>query len=93
LTAGEIIPVQESTLIPNSWRYREAFVEWLRESNLYFECPLTRTCYVSNYRSIDEFAEWPGFLETCKQMFDEEDWLMKLLASSKVQALAVAQLL
>lgn len=93
IQTGTLIELQESTLLPSFCLHQNSFKTWLTAAGHIFRCPMTETEYVTNFRSIDDLVKLPDFLETLQSTFNEDEWLLRLLASPAAQTLAISTLL
>jgi hypothetical protein len=69
------------------------FKKWLQKENHLFTCPVTNKEYATNFRSIDDLAEIPGFIDTLKNCIGKDNWILKVITSKKIQECALAEVI
>ena len=97
VTRGELVAIDKHPLVPEN--HGQDFENWLNEpavikqaGKCVFECPISKTTYIRNFTTFDEIAALPRFWEFVVEMFDENEWLQKMVGCKTVQALALSEL-
>lgn len=93
LERGEIIRCDKSRLFPQHWLHKGEMKSWLGKHGRLFTCPVSALDYMPNFTTVDEMAEIPGFWQTLENIFGESELLRAFMASQKVQALAITEII
>ena len=80
--AGEVVPINEVTYLPNVTDDCHFFIRWLESSGHAYVCPWTKAIFISKFNSFDDIVKLPGFVDIMQHIFKNHALLNALMMSS-----------
>jgi hypothetical protein len=90
---GHFVPLQDRCELFPIYSKRFIFISWLKSIGSILECPLTKTEYIKDYKTMDDLAELPGFIKTLLSYLENKAFSLQILSSRKVHLQAIAELI